>query len=120
MANQRFATPYRLTETFWTARTYESALLASHPRRRIEQAAPVGKRRAVGDGTTFALPGDVLTAGTRDGGDDHVSWQQPVTASTALGRSIHPVCMGTADGVANISSHTHTLASLISVIQGGR
>ncbi len=86
-----------------------SAVLGMRPSssRTIEQTAPVGERRAVGDCATFALPGDVLTAGTRDGVDDHVSWQQPVTASTALGRSVHPVRMGTADRVANISSHAH-------------
>jgi hypothetical protein len=93
-------------ETPWTATAYETALLAAGPRWPVEQTAPVGERRAVGDGATFALPGDVLTAGTRDGVDNHVSWQQPVTASTASGRSAHPVGMGTADRVANISSHT--------------
>jgi hypothetical protein len=82
-------------------------LALPHPRRPGAQTASVGERRAVGDGATFALPGDVLTAGTRDGVDDHVSWQQPVTASTALGRSVHPVRMGTADQIANISSHAH-------------
>ena len=73
--------------------------------RPIEQTATLGERRAVGEGATFALPGDVLTARTRDGVDDHVSWQQPVTASTALGRSVHPA--RTADQVANISCHAH-------------
>ncbi len=75
--------------------------------RPVEQTAPLGQRRPVRDGAAFALPGGVLAAGTREGVDDHVSWQQPVTARTALGRCVHPVCVETADRVVNISSHTH-------------
>ena len=73
------------------------------------QVASHSERRAVGDGATFALPGDVLAAGTRDGVDDHVSCQQPVTASTALWRFVHPPRMRTAGRVANISSHRHDI-----------
>ena len=49
-------------ETPWTARAYETALLAADARRAVEQTAPLGERRAVGDSAALAAPSQMPAA----------------------------------------------------------
>jgi len=53
-------------ETPWTARAYETALLAADPRRPVEQTAPLAYRRPVRDSAELAAPRQMPAARTGD------------------------------------------------------
>jgi hypothetical protein len=78
------------------------------PRRPSNHAARFGQRRPIRGRAALAFPADVRAAATRDGGDDHVSRQQPMTTRTALGWSVHPLCVRTMRQLANININIHT------------
>jgi hypothetical protein len=84
------------------------------------QAARLCQTRPIPGCAAMAFPADVRTAATRDGGDGHVSGQQPVTTSTALGWSVHPLRARGVRPHGNISINTHTCHTLIRSVAESR
>jgi hypothetical protein len=95
------------TPTSRLARKKLNGVRPPDPRRPSNHAARFGQRRPKRGRATLAFPADVRAAATRDGGDDHVSRQQPMTTRTALGWSVHPLRARAMRQLANISIHTH-------------
>ena len=74
----------------------------------VRQDARLGERRLISDVAAFAFPGGVLTAGTGDASDIHVSRQQPVAPRAAVGSSVHLLILNKSCRViVSISSHKH-------------
>jgi hypothetical protein len=84
-------------QTPWTARAYETALLAADPRRTVEQTAPRGERRAVGHRSALAAPRQVPAAlvGSR-------IERRPVAGRRPTPRRIHGVRLAIAQSNVNV------------------
>jgi hypothetical protein len=85
----------------------QSGLSGSRSAQTGNQAARFDQLRLVCGCAALAFPADVGAAGTRDGGDDHVSRQQPVTTRTALGWSVQPLRARAVRQPADINTHAH-------------
>jgi hypothetical protein len=75
-----------------------------------KQAARIDQLRFISGCAALAFPTDVGAARARDGGDKHVSGQQPVAPRAALGWSVHPLGFGrtrAAHLVAEVDTHEH-------------
>jgi hypothetical protein len=84
-----------------------TAKLSSGSARTGKQAARIDQLRLVSGCAALAFPADVGAARTRDGSDEHVSRQQPVTTCTALGWPIQPLRARAVQPLADVNSHEH-------------
>ncbi|MGV7342669.1 hypothetical protein PJI17_28530 [Mycobacterium kansasii] len=82
------------------------------------KAAGRDQSRPIGSCTALALPTDVPSAGTLDGGHDHVPGQQPVATPATPGRSVRPVRCPAMRQLADVNTHRNTLASVCGPIPG--